>query len=242
MHRDYFMLLDRSSRQNSRRLNTRTPGGATGGRMRRNSDGNRTLNENENVNANVNGNVNELHSLSMDALNSGYFKRFFTTVKKLGSGSYGTVFLTNHILHGILLGTFAVKVIAIGDEMSRLIEILKEVRALQMLHHRNVIDYKHSWLENYQPAITGPLVPCLFILMEYADMGNVMDYVMPEYGDDDNETDANIELKNKILKRKLAKQQRKLGKNEKNINKVEIRNGKRWLSEACCFVFCLRDF
>ena len=57
------------------------------------------------------------------------------------------------------------------------------------MHHRNVIDYKHSWLENYQPAITGPLVPCLFILMEYADYGNVMDYIIPNDDDNDNDND-----------------------------------------------------
>ena len=53
------------------------------------------------------------------------------------------------------------------------------------MHHRNVVDYKHSWLELYQPAISGPQVPCLFILMEYADLGNVMEYVMGSEDDND---------------------------------------------------------
>ena len=44
-------------------------------------------------------------------------------------------------------------------------------------------------VRNYQPAITGPLVPCLFILMEYADCGNVMDYVIPPDDDDDDDED-----------------------------------------------------
>jgi len=111
-------------------------------------------------------------------MNSGYYLKFFQKVKKLGSGSYGTVHLVKHVMHDISLGYFAIKIICVGDKLPRLIEIVREVRALQRLHHRNVIDYKHSWLEMFQPAISGPLVPCLFILMEYADCGNVMDYVL----------------------------------------------------------------
>ena len=66
--------------------------------------------------------------------------------------------------------------------------MFREVRALQNVHHRNVVDYKHSWLEHYQPAITGPLVPCLFILMEYADGGNVQEYVMGSDSDSDSDS------------------------------------------------------
>ena len=149
MHRDYFMLLDRSSRQNSRRTSRDTDnlnnndnvGSSPTTASSKNPNASNNLANNIDNGATNNSAPFGLHSLSMDALNSGYFKRFFTTVNKLGSGSYGTVYLTNHILHGILLGTFAIKIIAIGDEMTRLVEILKEVRALQMLHHRNVIDY-----------------------------------------------------------------------------------------------------
>ena len=83
-------------------------------------------------------------------------------------------------MHGIHCGKFAVKVICIGDDLHRLIDILREVRTLQQLHHRNVVEYKHSWLENYQPAISGPQVPCLFILMEYADRGSLYEYIIIE--------------------------------------------------------------
>eukprot|EP01084_Bolivina_argentea_P092571 166526_1 len=91
------------------------------------------------------------------------------------------VYLVNHVMHGIYLGKFAIKLICVGDDLKRLINILREVRTLQPLHHRNVIDYKHSWLENYQPAAHAygaPKIPCLFILMEYADMGSVYDYII----------------------------------------------------------------
>ena len=125
-------------------------------------------------------NNNFLHSVNETALNSGYYKKFFIPIKKLGVGSYGSVFLVNHIMHGIYLGKFAMKIICVGDDLNRLIDILREVRTLQQLHHRNVIDYKHSWLENYQPATNGPDIPCLFILMEYADMGSVQDYIIME--------------------------------------------------------------
>jgi len=121
-----------------------------------------------------------LHSVNETALNSGYYKKFFIPIRKLGKGSYGQVFLVNHVMHGIYLGKFAMKIVCVGDDIHRLIDILREVRALQQLHHRNVIDYKHSWLENYQPAINGVSVPCLFVLMEFADMGSVFDYVLHE--------------------------------------------------------------
>jgi len=123
---------------------------------------------------------NYLHSVNETALNSGYYKKFFVPIKKLGSGSYGQVFLVNHIMHGIYLGRFAMKIVCVGDDITRLIDILREVRTLQQLHHRNVIDYKHAWLENYQPAASGPDIPCLFMLMEYADMGSILDYVLME--------------------------------------------------------------
>ena len=119
-----------------------------------------------------------LHSVNENSLNSGYFKRFFFVIKKLGTGSYGQVFLVKHIMHNIYLGQFAIKLICVGDDVNRLIDILREVRALQLLHHRNVIDYKHSWLENYQPSVNGPDIPTLFILMEYADMGSILDYIL----------------------------------------------------------------
>jgi serine/threonine protein kinase len=60
------------------------------------------------------------------------------------------------------------------------VQVLKEVRALQRLHHRNIVDYKHSWLETYQHTDFGPKVPCLFLLMEYANRGTLADLIWPK--------------------------------------------------------------
>ena len=133
-----------------------------------------------------NDNNNILHSVNETALNSGYYKKFFIPIKKLGAGSYGSVFLVNHIMHGIYLGKFAMKIVCVGDDICRLIDILREVRTLQQLNHRNVIDYKHSWLENYQPATNGPDIPCLFILMEFADSGSILDYIQNNSNNNNN--------------------------------------------------------
>jgi hypothetical protein len=35
--------------------------------------------------------------------------------------------------------------------------------------HPNIINYQHSWLEADKTADFGPEIPCLFILMEYAN-------------------------------------------------------------------------
>jgi len=70
----------------------------------------------------------------------------------------------------------------------------------------------HGW-SIFQPAIQGPLVPCLFILMEYADMGNIMDYILLE--DLNNDIDHNDKRRNK----------------NKKYKDIVIRNGKRWLPE-----------
>ena len=53
----------------------------------------------------------------------------------------------------------------------------REVRAVERVHHRNVVSYKHSWLEYSQIADFGPEVPCLFMLMEYANLGNLKQHI-----------------------------------------------------------------
>eukprot|EP01012_Entosiphon_sulcatum_P031258 TRINITY_DN3916_c0_g1_i1.p1 TRINITY_DN3916_c0_g1~~TRINITY_DN3916_c0_g1_i1.p1 ORF type:complete len:369 (+),score=38.47 TRINITY_DN3916_c0_g1_i1:618-1724(+) len=111
-------------------------------------------------------------------MNAGYFKRFFVQDRKLGSGGYGGVWLCRHILQGFDLGTYAVKKIPIGSDRQWLLKVMSEVKSLERLHrHPNIVEYHHSWIENDQPADFGPIVPCLFVLMEYADMGTLDEYV-----------------------------------------------------------------
>ncbi len=56
--------------------------------------------------------------------------------------------------------------------------VLNEVKALEQLHHPNIISYKHSWLERTKPADFGPdNIPTLFILTEYANSGNLHEFI-----------------------------------------------------------------
>ncbi|KAG9062665.1 putative serine/threonine-protein kinase iks1 [Linnemannia hyalina] len=111
--------------------------------------------------------------LSHDALNQGYYERFFVEQMKLGRGYRGSVFLCQHILDGIHLGEYAIKKVAVGDNHDWLVQMLREVHLLERLHHPNIVAYKHAWLENHQLHKFGPEVTCLFILMECANGGNL---------------------------------------------------------------------
>ncbi|KAJ4459816.1 putative Cathepsin Z [Paratrimastix pyriformis] len=113
----------------------------------------------------------------VDLVNQGYYRKFFVQEEKLGSGRFGSVFRCRHMLRGIELGTYAVKQVAVGEDHPWLRHVLREVRVLEKLHHPNVIAYKHSWLEYHQPSPFCPRVPHLFILMEYANGGNLADYI-----------------------------------------------------------------
>jgi hypothetical protein len=99
-------------------------------------------------------------SLPEYAFITGYYKRFFQESHKLGSGGYGGVWLTHHTLDGVELGTYAVKKIPVGDSRPWLLRVLMEVRSLERVHHPNVVDYKHAWLEHFRPSDFGPEVCC----------------------------------------------------------------------------------
>ncbi|KAF9933657.1 putative serine/threonine-protein kinase iks1 [Linnemannia zychae] len=116
-------------------------------------------------------------NLSHDALNQGYYVRFFVEQMKLGRGFRGSVFLCQHILDGIPLGEYAIKKVAVGDNHDWLAQMLREVHLLERLHHPNIVAYKHAWLENHQLHKFGPEVTCLFILMECANGGNLEEYI-----------------------------------------------------------------
>ncbi|KAJ2749285.1 putative serine/threonine-protein kinase iks1, partial [Coemansia nantahalensis] len=111
--------------------------------------------------------------LSEGSFNQGYYERFFLEQKKLGKGLRGSVFSCQHILDSVYLGHYAVKKVAVGNNHQWLQRMLREVKLLESLRHPNVVEYKHSWLETHQLTAFGPKVPCLFILMEYANGGNL---------------------------------------------------------------------
>lgn len=110
--------------------------------------------------------IAQLHSIAAGLLNTGYYARFFKEERKLGSGSFGSVYLCTHMMDEIELGVFAVKKLALGDDAKRLRQVVREVKALEKLRHINVIDYKHSWLEIDRHSELCPYVPFLYILME----------------------------------------------------------------------------
>ena len=102
-------------------------------------------NENDNGSGGSNVNNNSYETLSQLSFNNGYYRRFFKEEKFLGRGSFGSVFLTHHILDDVNLGYYAVKIIPVGDSHSFLMKVLKEVRALERLKHPNIVDYKHRY-------------------------------------------------------------------------------------------------
>lgn len=69
-----------------------------------------------------------------------------------------------------------------SDNRAWLAKTLNEVRALQRLHHPNIVQYQHAWLESHQSADFGPTLPCLFILMEYANGGSLLDLISARHG------------------------------------------------------------
>eukprot|EP00960_Hanusia_phi_P013438 394085-Hanusia_phi.AAC.2 len=139
--------------------------GSTGGQQKSESESHPNIND-----IPPSSGVNALPS---ESLNVGYYARFFRQVRRIGTGAYGSVFECRHVMDGVHLGTFAVKIAPVGDNRQWLHKVLREVRNLQFLSHSNVVRYMHSWLEPHQSSPFAPMVPCLFILMEYANSGNL---------------------------------------------------------------------
>ncbi|KAJ7053284.1 kinase-like protein [Mycena amicta] len=116
-------------------------------------------------------------TFSRDVMAEGYFKAFFQEEFRLGMGANGSVYLCQHVLDGNPLGHFAVKKIAVGESHAYLLNILKEVRLLEQLHHPNIITYHHAWLETCQFSSFGPKVPTLHVLMQWAEGGSLDDFI-----------------------------------------------------------------
>lgn len=114
-----------------------------------------------------------LINLNSDLLMTGYYKKFFVEIKKLGSGSFGQVYLCAHVLDGITLAKYAIKKVPVGDDKKWLSLVLREVKIRELLHHPNIVQYRHSWLEMYSSNEFCPKVPWLFQLMEYCNSGSL---------------------------------------------------------------------
>ncbi|RIA96204.1 kinase-like domain-containing protein [Glomus cerebriforme] len=145
----------------------------------------------------------ETHStLSQNSFNQGYYERFFIEERKLGRGFRGSVYLCKHILDNVHLGEYAIKKVAVGDNHSWLVRMLREVHLLERLHHPNIVDYKHAWLEYHQLTKFGPQVPCLFILMECANGGNLEEYIneRSSIAMQQDPEEANLRAKERVLR------------------------------------------
>jgi len=125
-----------------------------------------------------------LRHLPAGLLNTGYYARFFTESQQLGSGSFGAVYLCNHVLDDLKLGSYAVKKVPVGDNKVWLRDMVREVKTFERLHHPNIVEYKHSWLELSRTSLFCPLVPFLFILMQYCNGGSLEELIWHE-GDPD---------------------------------------------------------
>ncbi|CAE7529603.1 iksA [Symbiodinium natans] len=118
-----------------------------------------------------------LRHLPAGLLNTGYYARFFQETKHLGSGSFGAVYLCRHVLDDMMLGDYAVKKVAVGDNKVWLRDMVREVKTFERLHHPNIVEYKHSWLELSRRSEFCPFVPFLFILMQYCNGGSLAEQI-----------------------------------------------------------------
>ncbi|CAE7711144.1 iksA [Symbiodinium sp. CCMP2456] len=118
-----------------------------------------------------------LRHLPAGLLNTGYYVRFFQETKLLGSGSFGAVYLCRHVLDDMMLGDYAVKKVPVGDNKVWLRDMVREVKTFERLHHPNIVEYKHSWLELSRRSEFCPFVPFLFILMQYCNGGSLAEQI-----------------------------------------------------------------
>ncbi|EME48425.1 hypothetical protein DOTSEDRAFT_67466 [Dothistroma septosporum NZE10] len=116
--------------------------------------------------------------ISASAFSPGYFEQFFKTERELGRGGNGVVLLVEHVIDDVSLGHFACKRIPVGDSKAYFEKVIIEVRLLQKIPHKNLVAYHWTWLEDHQPSTFGPSIPCLWILQDYCNGGDLHTYVL----------------------------------------------------------------
>ena len=136
-------------------------------------------------------------SISPSAFSEGYFAQFFTEKQVLGKGGHGVVLLVEHIMDRVSLGHFACKRITVGNNHRWLKKVLIEVQLLKTVPHKNLVAYHWAWLEHYKPTAYGPSTPCLWILQEYCNGGDLHSYVLGPKQD----TNAPETLKSRFRRR-----------------------------------------
>lgn len=116
--------------------------------------------------------------ISASAFSPGYFQQFFREERVLGRGGNGVVLLVEHVIDDVSLGHFACKRIPVGDSRAYFEKVIIEVRLLQKIPHKNLVAYHWTWLEDHQPSKFGPSIPCLWILQDYCNGGDLHTYVL----------------------------------------------------------------
>lgn len=140
--------------------------------------------------------------ISSSAFSPGYFKQFFRSIRELGRGGNGVVLLVEHIMDRVSLGQFACKRVPVGNDHDWLEKVLVEVKLLQKIPHKNLVSYHWVWLEDYQPSKFGPSIPCLWILQEYCNGGDLHSYVLgPNKPAPDSDSTTKEKLKQRARRR-----------------------------------------
>jgi serine/threonine protein kinase len=140
--------------------------------------------------------------IKREAFSPHYFNTFFIEERELGRGGKGVVLLVRHEIDGCNLGHFACKRVPVGDDHAWLEKVLVEVELLANLAHPNLVSYRHVWLEDVQLTRFGPSVACAFILQQYCNGGDLLQYVI---GDRPKEV-TKEELKAKMRRRSKGQQ------------------------------------
>jgi serine/threonine protein kinase len=153
-----------------------------------------------------------------DSFLPNYFKHFFVEKRELGRGGCGVVLLVEHFLDKVSLGEFACKRIPVGNDHGWLEKVLIEVQLLQRLMHPNLVSYHHVWLEDAQITNFGPSVPCIFILQQYCNSGDLLNYVL---GTTQTTSPTDV-MKERIRRRSkgLAERPKNLGLRTMNFDEI----------------------
>lgn len=124
--------------------------------------------------------------ISSSAFSPGFFKQFFVEKRELGRGGNGVVLLIEHLMDRVSLGEFACKRIPVGNDHAWLEKVLVEVQLLKKVPHKNLVAYHWVWLEDHQPSTFAPRIPCLWILQEYCNGGDLHSHVLGPKEDEPN--------------------------------------------------------
>ncbi|KAK3292841.1 kinase-like domain-containing protein [Chaetomium fimeti] len=116
--------------------------------------------------------------IKREAFSPHYFNTFFIEERELGRGGKGVVLLVRHEIDGCNLGHFACKRVPVGDDHAWLEKVLVEVELLANLAHPNLVSYRHVWLEDVRLTRFGPSVACAFILQQYCNGGDLLQYII----------------------------------------------------------------